>query len=106
MFMSVFSLQHHVDVRGMAKGPDWHQQLSIDFNIYLKATASLYTLLFCGAEEAGEEEAEAEEPEEPDDAFGSRRVVVGKLACNIVIAIQLFLVVLSNFASDCFTFCY
>ena len=34
----------------------------------------------------------------------SRKVTVGKLACNIVMAIQLFLVVLSNFATGCFTF--
>jgi hypothetical protein len=41
---------------------------------------------------------------EPDDATGSRKVVVRKLACNITMAIQLFLVVLSNFATGRFTF--
>jgi hypothetical protein len=48
---------------------------------------------------------EAEEAEaEPNDASGSRKVVVGKLACNIAMAVQLFLVVLSNFATDRFAF--
>ena len=51
-----------------------------------------------------EAEEEEEEEEEPDDATGSRKVVVGKLACNIAMAIQLFLVVLSNFATGRFTF--
>jgi hypothetical protein len=45
-----------------------------------------------------------DEEVEPDDATGSRKVVVGKLACNIEMAIQLFLVVLSNFATGRFTF--
>ena len=42
--------------------------------------------------------------DDDDDATGSRKVVVGKLACNIAMAIQLFLVVLSNFATGRFTF--
>ena len=41
--------------------------------------------------------------EEPDDATGSRKVVVGKVACNILMAIQLLLVVLSNCATDSIT---
>ena len=47
---------------------------------------------------------DTEEEEVPDDALCSRKVVVGKLACNIVVANQLFLVVLSNFATGRFTF--
>jgi hypothetical protein len=50
-----------------------------------------------------DDDAEKEEAE-PDDASGSRKVVVGKLACNTAMAIQLFLVVLSNFATGRFNF--
>ena len=49
------------------------------------------------------DDAQEEEPD-PDDALCNRKVVVGKLACNIVMVIQLFLVVLSNFATGRFTF--
>jgi hypothetical protein len=51
-----------------------------------------------------EAEVEAEAKAEPNDASGSRKVVVGKLACNIAMAIELFLVVLSNFVTSRFTF--
>ena len=77
----------------MARGAGWHQQLRIDFNLYHFPFTNCY---FVDEEEEG--------PEEPDDATGSRKVVVGKLACNIAMAIQLFVVVLSNFATGRFTF--
>ena len=72
----------------------------------LEAAAGLVVVWAVASGEMAEEEEEeaAEEEEEPDDATGSRKVVVGKLACNIAMAIQLFLVVLSNFATGRFTF--
>ena len=77
---------------GMARGAGWHQWLSIDFSLYLKATASLLPTAILRMRSR------------MMNATGSRKVVVGKLACNIAMAIQLFLVVLSNFATGRFTF--
>ena len=81
----------------MARGAGWHQQLRIDFSLYLKATASLLptAILLMRGRRRGSR---------MNDATGSRKVVVGKLACNMAIAIQLFLVVLYNFATGRFTF--
>ena len=46
-----------------------------------------------------DEDAKEEDKAELDDASGSRKVVVGKLACNIAMAVHHFLVVLSNCAT-------
>ena len=64
------------------------------FSLYLKVTASLLPTAILRMKSRRSRMMSS----------GNRKVVVGKLVCNIVMAIQLFLVMLSNFATGCFTF--
>ena len=66
----------------MARGAGWRQQPSIDFSLYLKATASLLSNIILRVRRR-----RVTEEEDPNDASSNRKVLVGKLACHVVIVI-------------------